>query len=98
SGYPGQNVTLWGADFTGATRVLFNGTSTPFTNDNFTDIRLFATVPPGATAGPITIETPHGNATSSMIFTPLALPPISIRGLPENLVELSWPGTGVNFQ
>ena len=103
SGYPGRVITLWGTNFTGATRVLFNGTSAQFSNvavgyGNFEDIRLFATVPLGATAGPITIETPHGNAMSSVNFTPLALPPVRIRELPEKLVELSWPVTGVNFQ
>jgi hypothetical protein len=98
SEYPGGIITLNGTNFSGATRILFNGTSATFTNSAFSyapfeDFRLFATVPPGATAGPITIETTHGNATSSVIFTPLVLPKLSIRSLPGNLIELSWPET-----
>ena len=92
----GQQVTIFGTNFTGATRVLFNGVSAIFTNASGTnaDFQIVATVPHGATAGPITIETPHGNATSAGSFTPFAIPVISARDIPgSNLVELSWVST-----
>jgi hypothetical protein len=95
--YPGQMITLTGTNFTGATRVLFNGVPATFTfstNAAFTDLQLTAIVPTDAATGPITIETPHGNVTTTGNFTVLMLPRLAIRQLPaSNLVELSWPST-----
>jgi len=97
SAYPGQTITLNGTNFTGVTRVLFNGVPAAFqlaTNANFRDLQLTVTVPAGAGTGPITLETGHGDVTSTNPFTVLPLPPLSIRPIPgTNLVELSWPST-----
>jgi hypothetical protein len=94
--YPRQKVTLQGTNFSGARRVLINGVPAAFTfstNPAFLDLTLTATVPDSATTGSITIETPHGNFTSSS-FTVLARPALSVRLVPgTNLVELSWPST-----
>lgn len=103
TGYPGQFITLFGSNFTGATRVLFNGLPTTFTlstNAAFTDLQLTAILPPGATTGPLTIETPHGNFTTTSNLTVITLPRLTIQQLPApNLVELSWPSTtGFNLQ
>jgi uncharacterized repeat protein (TIGR03803 family) len=67
SGPVGTVVTLTGTTFTGATSVKFNGTSATFTVNS--DSKATATVPSGATTGPITITTPGGTATSSTNFT-----------------------------
>jgi hypothetical protein len=96
STYAGQTITLDGTNFTGAIRVLFNGVSASFTNalTNNLDLQITAIVPLGASTGPITIETPHGNFITSGNFTLLAPPALASRPLPgTNLVELSWPST-----
>jgi hypothetical protein len=101
SAYPGQTVIINGTNFTGATSVLFNGTSASFSNalTNNLDLRITAIVPPDATTGPITIETPHGNFTTVSDITVLVLPQLAIQSLPENRVELAWPVTsGFNLQ
>ncbi len=67
SGAVGNNVTLTGTAFTGASKVKFNGTSASFTVNSSTSIT--ATVPTGATSGPISVIAPGGLATSSSSFT-----------------------------
>jgi hypothetical protein len=54
SGPVGTIVTISGSGFAPASDVLFNGTSASFTIDS--DNQITATVPAGATTGPITIE------------------------------------------
>jgi len=89
---PGTQVTLTGTNFTGATAVLFHGVSAAgFANspsNNF-DLRITATVPPGALPGPITVLTPHGSVTSSASFQPLP-PPLSLRFDQSGRAELAW--------
>ena len=56
-------------------------------------------MPSDATTGPVTIESPHGNVTTSSSMTVLALPRLTVQSLPGKLVELSWPVTpGFNLQ
>src|SRR5206468_12452829 len=64
SGPVGTSVTISGTNFTGATAVTFNGASAAsFTVTSAT--RIQATVPPGATTGPLSATTPGGTATST---------------------------------
>ena len=68
SGLPGMSVVISGSGFTGATGVGFNGTAAvSFTVDS--DAQVTATVPVGATSGPITVTTGAGTATSVGSFT-----------------------------
>jgi hypothetical protein len=67
SGASGTSVTLSGGGFTGATSVAFNGTAATFTVDS--DAQITATVPSGATSGPISVTAPGGSATSTSAFT-----------------------------
>jgi hypothetical protein len=67
SGPVGTSVTLTGSNLTGATKVTFHGVSATFSVDSAT--RITATVPPGATSGPIAVTTPVDTATTSESFT-----------------------------
>lgn len=68
SGVIGTSVVITGIGFTGVNRVRFNGTSATFTVNSNTQIT--ATVPAGATTGPISVTKPGNNtATSSTSFT-----------------------------
>jgi hypothetical protein len=66
----GARVTLLGTHFAGATSVFFDGVSAAFTV--ISDVTIEATVPAGATTGPITVVTPAGSVTSVQAF--LVLP------------------------
>jgi Ca2+-binding RTX toxin-like protein len=70
SGPVGTKVIITGATFTGTTVVAFNGTSAPFNVNSATQIT--ATVPSGATSGPIRVTTPGGTANSSANFIVVA--------------------------
>jgi hypothetical protein len=72
SGAAGTSVDIVGANLTDATSVTFNGTAASFTVES--DSKMHATVPAGATTGPISVTTPTGTGTStdSFTFTPLA--------------------------
>ncbi|MHB9007987.1 MAG: S8 family serine peptidase [Limisphaerales bacterium] len=72
SGSPGANVTITGANFTGATAVRFNGVNASFTVRAAGQID--ATVPAGATTGTVSVTTPGGTATSAAVFT-VPVPP-----------------------
>ena len=63
---PGRAVTISGTHFSGATQVEFNGTSASFTVNSATQIT--ATVPTGATSGPIRVTNAIGTATSTQLF------------------------------
>src|SRR5262249_33654902 len=68
-------------------------TSAMFTNAPATnaDLRITAVIPDAPGSGPITVETPHGNFTTTSNITVLALPQLTIRSMPgTNLVELRW--------
>jgi hypothetical protein len=69
SGPVGTSVTIHGHNFSGpnVTSVTFNGTSATFTIDNAQ--KITATVPSGATTGPIAVTSPDGTATSATNFT-----------------------------
>lgn len=69
TGAVGAKVTIKGSSFVGASSVSFNGTHASFTvkASGF----IVATVPAGASSGPITVTTPGGTATSKKNFTVL---------------------------
>jgi uncharacterized repeat protein (TIGR03803 family) len=66
SGKVGQFDGILGQGFTGATSVSFNGTPANFTVKS--DTFLTATVPAGATTGPVTVATPSGTLSSNVSF------------------------------
>jgi Glycine rich protein len=69
----GASVTLTGNYFTDAMEVRFNGTTaTSFTVVSATEIT--ATVPRGATSGPVTVTTP-GGTSGSVAFTVVSCAP-----------------------
>jgi hypothetical protein len=67
SGPVGTSVQVTGTGFLGASAVKFNNTDATFTVDSNTQIT--ATVPGGATTGPIAVTTPGGTAMSATNFT-----------------------------
>jgi fibronectin type 3 domain-containing protein len=67
SGPVSTSVSINGTNFTGATAVKFNGMSATFAVTSDSAVR--ATVPVGATSGPISVATPQGTATSGTSFT-----------------------------
>jgi hypothetical protein len=68
SGPAGTSVTITGTGFSSVSRVDFNGVvATDYTVDSATQIR--ATVPAGATTGPISVTTPDGTGRSPADFT-----------------------------
>ncbi|HEX9094882.1 MAG TPA: IPT/TIG domain-containing protein [Candidatus Dormibacteraeota bacterium] len=79
SGKAGTSVTIAGNAFTGATTVAFNGTSAVFTADSYT--RITATVPTGATAGPISVTTAGGTGVSTASFAVTSQFPPTITGV-----------------
>jgi hypothetical protein len=90
AGQVGASVDILGWNFTGASSVTFNGTAAGFTLDS--DLEIHATVPRGATAGPISVTTPNGTATACCFWVP---PPPSI----SSFTPTSGPaGTSVNIQ
>src|SRR6266404_5401477 len=60
SGVAGTSVTITGTGFTAASTVTFNGTSGSFTVNS--DTQITATVPSGASTGPIAVTTGGGTA------------------------------------
>ena len=72
------NVTIRGFGFTtlpSSNQVAFN--STPATVVSATSTSIVATVPSGATTGPVTVTNANGTATSPQAFTVLVPPIIS---------------------
>lgn len=68
SGTAGQQVLLWGSHLLGATAVTFNGVPAAAFQVNSTQA-VVATVPAGATTGPVTITTANGSVTTKEDFT-----------------------------
>jgi N,N-dimethylformamidase beta subunit-like, C-terminal/IPT/TIG domain len=101
SGPIGAAVTISGVDFTGTTRVTFNGTAATFTVPSDTTIQTV--VPAGATTGPLAVTTPAGATTTSTSFsvapTVNGLTPTSGRvGAIVTISGLNFTGTtGVRF-
>ena len=75
SGPVGTGVTLTGTGFSGATAVKFSGVAATYAVNNATQVG--ATVPAGATTGPITVSTPAGTVTSATNFTVIPAPTIT---------------------
>jgi len=67
TGAVGASRTINGTAFTGATSVTFNGVSAAFTVGS--SVAITATVPSGATTGPVVVTTAAGTATSPTNFT-----------------------------
>ena len=65
-GRAGALVQILGQGFTDTSEVFFNGTPATFKLVYPTYIR--ATVPDGATTGPITVTTTNGTLTSNKVF------------------------------
>ena len=66
SGKVKASIQILGQGFTGATGVSFNGTAATFKVTNNTSIS--ATVPNGATTGPVTVTMPAGSLASNKAF------------------------------
>ena len=96
----GTSVTLTGTNFTGATKVAFNGTAAP-TYSVISATQITATVPSGATTGTIAVTTPVGTGTSTASFTvgsaPASPPTVTSFSPASGLVGTSVTLTGTNF-
>ncbi len=101
SGPVGTSVKINGDNFTGSdpdvTSVKFNGVSATFTINN--PQHLTATVPAGATTGPISVTNADGTATSATNFTvtAAAVPTITSFNPTSGPVGTSVVITGTNF-
>ncbi len=67
SGSPGTQITIWGHNLLSAS-VEFNGVPATAASNSGSSYVL-ATVPTGATSGPITVNTPGGTSTTRASFT-----------------------------
>ena len=98
SGPAGTSVTILGANFTGATSVQFNGAMAVYTVNSVS--KITATVPSGATTGPIAVDTPGGTAISPGNFTVVPPDPaVSLSeaaGPPRSSVTISGTNFGSN--
>ncbi|MBF9220587.1 FG-GAP-like repeat-containing protein [Hymenobacter ruricola] len=74
SGTAGSRVSLSGANLSGTTAVTFNGVPAKVFRTNALGTLLEATVPAGATTGPVVVTTRTGAATLPAAFTVLAGP------------------------
>jgi myo-inositol-hexaphosphate 3-phosphohydrolase len=79
SGPVGTAVTVTGTEFDIATAVDFNGVDASFVVDGPSQLR--ATVPSGATSGPIRVTNPDGAALSPVDFT-VTFPPSRVTFTP----------------
>jgi len=103
SGAPNTVVTLEGTGFTGVTKVTFGTVAAATFSAANGGLRITATVPAGATTGPIQVTTPAGTAISTASFTVLAAPAVAARPVVTGLSpasaapgsEISITGTGL---
>lgn len=98
AGAPGTWVTISGTDMVNVQSVTFNGVAA----SSFTSIgpeTLLASVPDGASAGPIRVENPQGTAASPDDFQ--VVPPPSISSLSTNKGsagdEVAIDGSGLGW-
>ncbi|MDF0643088.1 MAG: IPT/TIG domain-containing protein [Nitrospira sp.] len=97
-GPAGTSVTITGTNFDSVpanNTVQFNGVTAVVTSAAATTI--VATVPPGATTGPITVTTAAGTATSATNFTVLAAPAITGFSPATGRAGVTVTVTGTNF-
>ena len=76
AGTPGTSVTISGSNLTGASAVMFNGTAASFIVTSSNSIN--ATVPSGATSGPIVVTTAAGSMQSTNTFAVTVTPDFSL--------------------
>jgi len=95
SGPVGTSVTINGTNFSGATAVSVNGVSAAFSVTSATAIQ--ATVPAGATTGPLSVTTPGGTAASANNFTVIPAPTIAGFTPTSGPVGTSVTINGTNF-
>jgi predicted outer membrane repeat protein len=94
SGGVGTSVTITGSNLKSATLVSFNGSVASF---KLSGTKLIATVPAGATTGPISVTTPGGIATTSGNFTLLSAPTITGFTPHSGPIGTAVTLTGTNF-
>ena len=96
NGSVGTLVTLTGNNFTGTTKVEFNGTNAPgFIVDSNTQIHV--NVPAGATTGAIKVTNPSGYDVSTTSFTVTQGPLITSFDPTSGVVGTTVTITGENF-
>jgi len=101
SGPAGTSVTIYGTGFSSTpsqNTVRFNGVTATLTSATTTSI--VATVPPGASTGPINVTSPNGSATSATPFTVGATNAPTISGFSPTIGTPGTPVTisGTNFE
>ena len=98
-GADGSKTILTGTNFTGATAVLFNGVnaSSPMLWATIADLKITAIVPPDASTGPITVQTPHGDVTTSSSFV-ISAPSLAIEAFGPNGLLIQWQETGATLE
>ena len=91
-------MVITGNNFNGTTAVEFNGLHATFTINS--DTQITASVPRGATTGPISAIASGGLAVSASTFTvttPVVTQPTLNIALVKTDIVLSWPSTATNF-
>ena len=92
----GTVVVLTGTNLAGATAVSFNGVSAPvFTVNSATQIT--ATVPAGATTGPLAATTPQGAGVSGNAFTVIPPPTLTLLSPASGVVGTVLDLTGTDL-
>ena len=94
-GGTGTIVQINGANLSGTSEVRVGGTAAAFTVNSA--VNLTATVPAGATTGPLSLTTPSGSATSATSFMVVAVPTINGFSPSSGPVGVSVSINGSNF-